>query len=148
MALMLRSFARPKSLTAFKLCATTPNNTQRRGTGCAEGTQHVTSNNVGSCWPTTFASVWPGRMKCYTFYLGVHTLLAYRYYLPIRPSAALQRACSLVYKNPLLWKVREFAFESRAVGCGFLSVFCLRHRDFNVNDIEYSLTVAVCEEAA
>ena len=34
-----------KSLTGFKLCATTCNRECKR-------TQHVTSNNVGSCWPT------------------------------------------------------------------------------------------------
>ena len=34
-----------KSLTGFKLCATTRNRVCKR-------TQHVTSNNVGSCWPT------------------------------------------------------------------------------------------------
>ena len=34
-----------KSLTGFKLCATTCNRVWKR-------TQHVTSNNVGSCWPT------------------------------------------------------------------------------------------------
>ena len=33
-----------KSLTGFKLCATTCNKVCKR-------TQHVTSNNVGSCWP-------------------------------------------------------------------------------------------------
>ena len=34
-----------KSLTGFKLCETTCNRMCKR-------TQHVTSNNVGSCWPT------------------------------------------------------------------------------------------------
>ena len=34
-----------KSLTGFKLCATTCNRMCKR-------TQHVTSNNVGSCWST------------------------------------------------------------------------------------------------
>ena len=34
-----------KSLSGFKLCATTRNRVCKR-------TQHVTSNNVGSCWPT------------------------------------------------------------------------------------------------
>ena len=34
-----------KSLTGFKLCATTCNRVCKR-------TQHVTSNNVGSCWST------------------------------------------------------------------------------------------------
>ena len=34
-----------ESLTGFKLCATTCNRVCKR-------TQHVTSNNVGSCWPT------------------------------------------------------------------------------------------------
>ena len=46
-----------KSLTGFKLCVTTPNNTQQHTTTfnivCIR-TQHVTSNNVGSCWPATF----------------------------------------------------------------------------------------------
>ena len=40
-----------KSLTGFKL----RNNTQRHPTTCnrvCKRTQHVTSNNVGSCWPT------------------------------------------------------------------------------------------------
>ena len=35
-----------KSLTGFKLCPTTSNRVCKR-------MQHVTSNNVGSCWPTT-----------------------------------------------------------------------------------------------
>ena len=35
-----------KRLTGIKLCATTPNNTQQHATGCANGTQHVTSHNV------------------------------------------------------------------------------------------------------
>ena len=35
----------PTSLTGFKLCATTCNRVCKR-------TQHVTSNNVGSCWST------------------------------------------------------------------------------------------------
>ena len=39
-----------KSLTGFKLSATTCNRVCKR-------TQHVTSNNVGSCWSTIFASV-------------------------------------------------------------------------------------------
>ena len=39
-----------KSLTGFKLCATTPNNMQQHATQCA----NVTSNNFGSCWPTMF----------------------------------------------------------------------------------------------
>ena len=42
-----------KSLTGFKLCATTRNNIQQHATGCANGrNMHVTSNNVGSCWST------------------------------------------------------------------------------------------------
>ena len=44
-----------KSLTGFKRCATTPNNTQQHPTTCnwvRKRTQHVTSNNVGSCWST------------------------------------------------------------------------------------------------
>ena len=44
-----------KSLTSFKLCATTPNNIattlQQHATG-SQWTQHVTFNNVGNCWPT------------------------------------------------------------------------------------------------
>ena len=43
-----------KSLTGFKICATTPNKT-RRGImqqGVQTEVQHVTSNHVGSCWPT------------------------------------------------------------------------------------------------
>ena len=35
----------PKKLSGFKLCATTRNRVGKR-------TQHVTSNNVGSCRPT------------------------------------------------------------------------------------------------
>ena len=36
-----------KSLTGFKLCATTRNNIQQHATGCANGrNMHVTSNNV------------------------------------------------------------------------------------------------------
>ena len=46
-----------KSLTGFKLCGTTPNNTQQHTTTfnivCIR-TQHVTSNNAGSCWPAMF----------------------------------------------------------------------------------------------
>ena len=38
-----------KSLTGFKLCPTTPNNKQQG----VQTDAHVTSNNVGSCWPTT-----------------------------------------------------------------------------------------------
>ena len=44
-----------KSLTGFKLCTTTRNNTQQHATICnmvCKRTQHVTSNNVWSCWPT------------------------------------------------------------------------------------------------
>ena len=37
---------RLKTLTGFKLCTTTASNMQ----------QHVTSNNVGSCWPTMLNS--------------------------------------------------------------------------------------------
>ena len=44
-----------KSLTGFKLCASTPNNTQR-----CKRIQHVTSNNVGSCWPTMLRPFAPG----------------------------------------------------------------------------------------
>ena len=47
-----------KSLTGFKLCVTTPNNTQQHTTTCIHSfcirTQHVTSNNAGSCWPAMF----------------------------------------------------------------------------------------------
>ena len=46
-----------KCLTGFKLCGTTPNNTQQHTTTfnivCIR-TQHVTSNNAGSCWPAMF----------------------------------------------------------------------------------------------
>ena len=49
-----------KNLTGFKLCATTPNNTQQHATTCSnrvcKRTQHVTSNNVGSCWANKVAS--------------------------------------------------------------------------------------------
>ena len=41
-----------KSLTGFKLCLTTA---QQHTTTCnrvCKPTQHVTSNNVGTCWPT------------------------------------------------------------------------------------------------
>ena len=38
-----------KSLTRFKLCATTCNRVCKR-------TQHVTPNNIGSCWPTMLRS--------------------------------------------------------------------------------------------
>ena len=41
-----------KSLTSFKLCLTTA---QQHTTTCnrvCKPTQHVTSNNVGTCWPT------------------------------------------------------------------------------------------------
>ena len=44
-----------KSLTGFKLCATTRNNMQQHATTCnrvCKRMQHVTSNNIGSCWPT------------------------------------------------------------------------------------------------
>ena len=43
-----------KSLTGFKLCVTTPNNTCRgiMQQGVQNEAQHVTSNHVGSCWPT------------------------------------------------------------------------------------------------
>ena len=47
-----------KSLTGFKLCATTPNKT-RRGImqqGVQTEVHHVTSNHVGSCWPTMLRS--------------------------------------------------------------------------------------------
>ena len=37
-----------KSLTGFTFCATTPTNMQQG----VQPTQHVTSNNVRSCWPT------------------------------------------------------------------------------------------------
>ena len=40
-----------KSLTGFKLCATTRNNIQQL-VRVYKRTQHVTSNKVGSCWPT------------------------------------------------------------------------------------------------
>ena len=43
-----------KSLTGFKLCTITPNNTQQHATACnrvCKRTQHVTYNNVGSCLP-------------------------------------------------------------------------------------------------
>ena len=49
-----------KSLNGFKLWATTPKNTQQRAIGPCERTQHVTTNNVGSCWPTMFSSVCKG----------------------------------------------------------------------------------------
>ena len=50
-------FLRPfvaKSLTGFKTCATTPNSQQQATTWkrVCKRTQHVISNNVGSCWPT------------------------------------------------------------------------------------------------
>ena len=46
-----------KSLTGFKLCATTCNNISTVCATCKR-TQHVTSNNVGSCWPDMlFANV-------------------------------------------------------------------------------------------
>ena len=55
-----------KSLTSFKLCATTRSNIQQHATGCANGrNMHVTSNNIGSCWPTTlrpFARGFRGRV--------------------------------------------------------------------------------------
>ena len=35
-----------KSLTGFKLCATTPNNTWQHGSRVCKQTQHTTSNNV------------------------------------------------------------------------------------------------------
>ena len=60
-----------KRLTGFKLCRTTPNNTQQHSTTCnrvCKGTQHVTSNNVGSCWPTMlrpFAQGFRSRIFCY-----------------------------------------------------------------------------------
>ena len=41
-------------LTSFKLGETSPNNTQQHVTICnrmCKRTQHVTSHNVGSCWP-------------------------------------------------------------------------------------------------
>ena len=41
-----------KSLTGFKICATTPNSTQQRTTECKR--THVTPNNVKSSWPNTF----------------------------------------------------------------------------------------------
>ena len=44
-----------KSLTGFKLCATTCNRVGKR-------TQHITSNNFGSCWLTMlrpFNCTWP-----------------------------------------------------------------------------------------
>ena len=47
-----------KSLTGFKLCVTTPNNT-RPGImqqGVQTEAQHITSNHVGSCWPTMLRS--------------------------------------------------------------------------------------------
>ena len=43
-----------QNLTSFKLCATSLNNTQRHATICnrmCKRTQHVTSHNVGNCWP-------------------------------------------------------------------------------------------------
>ena len=51
-----------KSLTGFKLCATTPNITQQHATG-VQMAQHVTFNNVGSCWPTILRPFAPG-FKC------------------------------------------------------------------------------------
>ena len=41
-----------KSLTSFKLCATTPNNIATKCNRMCQRTQHVTFNNVGSCWLT------------------------------------------------------------------------------------------------
>ena len=41
-------YSRAKSLTDFKLCATTPNNGQQHGDRVCKRTQHVTSNNVAS----------------------------------------------------------------------------------------------------
>ena len=47
-------------LTSFKLCTTSPNNTQQH-TICnrmCKRTQHVTSHNAGSCWPKLRLFVW------------------------------------------------------------------------------------------
>ena len=52
-----------KSLTSFKLRATTPNNTQQYANRVCKRTQQVTHNNVGRCWPTMLAKdvgrCWP-----------------------------------------------------------------------------------------
>ena len=60
-----------KSLTGFKLCATTPNNTQQHATLVCKRSQHVTSNNVasvcsGNCTLNTIVHVersFPGGLK-------------------------------------------------------------------------------------
>ena len=41
-----------ESLSSFKLCATTPNNITTKCNRMCQRTQHVTFNNVGSCWLT------------------------------------------------------------------------------------------------
>ena len=54
-----------KCLTGFKLCAITTNNTQQHATGCANG-RNITSNNVGSCWPTMSRNKWNAVSRCRT----------------------------------------------------------------------------------
>ena len=41
-----------KRSTGFKLCATTPNNTQQHKTGCVNGHNMLHPTIVGICWPT------------------------------------------------------------------------------------------------
>ena len=50
-------------MTGFKLNATTRNDTQQRATGCKR-TQHVTSTNVGCCWPTIETDTFGPSFKC------------------------------------------------------------------------------------
>ena len=46
-----------KSLTGFRLWATTPYNSKKNAIGrVCKRTQRVTSNNVGSCWPTVLSA--------------------------------------------------------------------------------------------
>ena len=69
-----------KSLTGFKLCVTTPNNTQQHTTTfnvvCIR-TQHVTSNNAGSCWPAMFRPFARGLT-----FLSLKTYLYLRFHVP------------------------------------------------------------------
>ena len=53
-----------KSLTRFKLCSTTCNRVCKR-------TQHVTPNNIGSCWPTMLRSFARNGRKNVPTLLGV-----------------------------------------------------------------------------
>ena len=53
-----------KSLTRFKLCSTTYNRVCKR-------TQHVTPNNIGSCWPTMLRSFARNGRKSVPTLLGV-----------------------------------------------------------------------------